>query len=417
MKSWRRIAATVPAVLAGVGLTFAVPAGAAPVAGAPAGGAAVRLVSTSTLAMATANGRVNALAYAGGTVYAGGTFSRLTFGRTRYFRPHLGAVSSATGAPTSFRPGINGVVRSLALSRDNAVLYVGGKFTKVGQAYRSNVAAFSTSTGALLSFAPKVAGIVVAIAVTSSGIYLGGTIAKVNGRRRTDAAEVTHGGALLPWAPRLDGYVRALLVSPDRTRIFLGGGFHHVNRAAREALGSVNLTSGASERFTRHLIPTYRRRGRVSEVTSLTSDGHLIFAGAEGTGKGVFDGTLAFRPKTGKLVWRNTCLGATQGVLYLHGVLYKASHAHDCSSAGGFGQIRHGWQAHHLLAEDPADGTLLRWGTTAASRPRPRPDTNGGTGNELGPFCFATDGAQLFVGGEFTVVNGRAQEGLARFGP
>jgi hypothetical protein len=367
--------------------------------------------------MATTNGRVNALAYANGTVYAGGTFTRMTFRRTRHFRPHLGAVSAVTGAPTSFRPGINGVVRSLALSRDNAVLYVGGKFTKVGRVFRNSVAAFSTSTGKLLSFNPKVAGIVLAIAVTSSGVYLGGTITKVNGRRRTFAAEVSLTGALMPWKPRLDGFVRAMLVSPDRTRIILGGGFHHVNRIAHEAIGSVNLTSGASEPFTKHLIKTYTRRGHVSQVTSLASAGRLVYAGAEGTGRGVFDGTLAFRPDSGQLVWRNRCLGATQAVLYLRGVLYKASHAHDCSKAGGFGQIRQGWQAHHLMAEVAANGTLLRWGTSADSLPFPRPNTNGGIGNQLGPFCFATDGTQLFVGGEFTKVNGRAQEGLARFGP
>lgn len=52
-------------------------------------------------------------------------------------------------------------------------------------------------------------------------------------------------------------------------------------------------------------------------------------------------------------------------------MLYKASHAHDCGRSGGFGEIK------------------------------------------PGPFCFATDGTQLFVGGEFTPVNNKAQEGLA----
>lgn len=413
MANWTRIVAAASAALAGAGLIFAVPA-----AAAPPGAAAARLVSTSTRPMATTHGRVDALAYVNGTVYVGGQFSRLTFHRISRTRHNLAAVFAATGAPTSFSPNINGRVRSLALSPDKTVLYVGGHFTMVGPAFRSNVAAFSTSTGALLpSFAPKVAGMVLAIAVTSSGVYLGGTITKVNGHRRTYAAEVTPNGGLLPWKPRLDGYVRALLIAPDKARIFLGGGFHHVNRRAHEAIGSVNLTSGASERFTKNLIPVYRRRGRVSQVTSFASDGRVVFAGAEGTGTGVFDGTIAFRPKTGKLVWRNSCLGATQAVLYLRGVLYKASHAHDCSRSGGFPQIKHDWQAHHLLAERTDNGALLRWGTSTTSRPKPLPNTNGGLNDRLGPFAFATDGTQLFVGGEFTSVNDRAQEGLARFAP
>jgi hypothetical protein len=181
-----------------------------------------------------------------------------------------------------------------------------------------------------------------------------------------------------------------------------------------EALGSVSLTTGADEPFRNGLIPTYTD-GRVVQVTSLATNGTWIYAGAEGTGAGAFDGTLAFRPRDGKLIWRNTCLGATQAVLYLRGVLYKASHAHDCSSAGGFGQIPHGWQPHHLMAENSTNGKLLSWGTSARSISQPLPDTNGGVQNQLGPFALATDGTQVFVAGEFTSVNTKPQEGLARF--
>ena len=408
-----RIAAGLCATLAAAALTAA---GAAPAGAAPAAEASARLVNTSARPMATTNGRVNALLYVDGTVYVGGKFSSLTFHRKIHARHNLGAVSSATGAPIAFSPKINGQVHSLALSPDKSVLYVGGAFTRVGRFARDDVAAFSIATRKLLNFAPKVAGTVLTIAVTSSGVYLGGEFTVVNGKRRTFAAEVARDGALLPWAPRLDGRVRALLVSPDGTRMFLGGGFHHVNRRADEALAAVGLASGASARFNRKLMPTFRRRGRFSQVTSFATDGNLIFAGAEGTGQGVFDGTLAFRPKTGRLVWRNRCLGATQAVLYLNGVLYKASHAHDCSRSGGFRQIRPGWHAHHLMAEAPGSGKLLRWGTSAMAGPNPLPDTNGGLGTGLGPFALATDGTQLFVGGEFTTVNDKAQEGLTRFG-
>jgi hypothetical protein len=380
----------------------------------PAAAGTYRLVSTSPSLMATTNDEVTALAYANKVVYAGGYFTRMYFRGHRYIRHHIGAVSSSTGGPTAFRPDINGTVRSLALSPDKKVLYVGGSFTAVNGAARTDIAAFRTATGRLTSFAPKVVGTVVAITATPYRVYLGGTISQVNGQRRTDTAEVTTTGKVTAWAPVLDGWVRALLISPDKTRIFLAGGFHHVNGVTYEGLGSVNPATGANEPFRNGLIPTYHD-GRVSQATSLTTNGTLIFAGAEGTGTGAFDGTLAFRPDSGRLVWRNTCLGATQTVLYLRGVLYKGSHAHDCSSAGGFGQIRPHWQAHHLLAENPLNGKLLTWGTSARSIPQPIPDTNGGVRVELGPFAFATDGVQLFAGGDFTTVNTRRQEGLARF--
>lgn len=405
MKVWRRIVTAVPAAACGAGLVVV----------APASAATVHLVRTSASPMATTNNKVYALAYAHGVVYAGGMFTRMHFRRISYTRDRLGAVRSATGAPTSFRPRINGTVKALALSPDRKVLYVGGDFTAIGSHHRINVAAFSTSTGKLTSFAPRVSGgSVDAIAASSTGVYLGGTITAVDGQPRTFAAKVTLRGKVTTWAPELDGWVRALLISPDKTRIFLGGGFHHVNGVAFEALGSVNLTNGANRPFQDGLIPTYKP-GEFSQVTSFSTNGTLIFAGAEGTGPGVFDGTLAFRPDTGNEVWRNTCLGATQSVLYLRGVLYKASHAHDCSSAGGFGQIPPFWQPHRLLAEDPATGQLRAWGTSTRTVRFPVPNTNGGLYNHLGPFALTTDGRQLFVGGEFTRVNGKPQEGLARF--
>jgi hypothetical protein len=384
-----------------------------------AGATRARLAATAQSPIATTNGKVDALAYARKVVYAGGQFTRMKFRGQTYRRFHLGAVSARSGAPIRFSPRVNGEVTSLAVSPDGKVLYIGGSFTRVGTHPRLNVAAFNLVTGKLTSFAPQVvAGSVRAIAVTSGGVYLGGTITRVNGQPRTFAAEVTKDGVVTAWAPELDGWVRAMLVSPFGRRIFLGGGFHEVNGVRFEALAAVSLRTGADEQFSDGLIPTYphAKKGKNSQVTSLTTDGRLIFAGAEGTGWHAFDGTLAFRPDSGRLVWRNTCLGATQAVLYLRGVLYKASHAHNCASAGGFGQIPEGWQAHHLLAESPASGRLLAWGTSADVRPKPVPDTNGGDLNRLGPFAFATDGSQLFVGGEFTKVNGRRQEGLARFG-
>lgn len=416
-QSWRRVVQVISGGLLAWSLMLASPAGALTVrtGSAPEPAAAAHLVRTTVSAMATTNDKVAALAYANGVVYAGGLFTRMNFRGTSYARDHLGAVGATSGKPTSFHPQINGEVTALALSPDRKVLYVGGRFTAVGQAARTDVAAFSTSTGKLTSFAPAVlAGSVQAIAVTAGGVYLGGTITHVDGQPRTEAAEVTTQGRILPWAPALDGWVRALLVAPGTSRIILGGGFHHVNGVAMEALGSVNLTTGASERFENGLVPTYRD-GRVSQITSLTTNGTWVFAGAEGTGHHAFDGTLAFRPRTGQLVWRNTCLGATQAVLYLRGVLYKASHAHDCTTAGGFRHLQPGWQPHRLLAESPATGKLLAWGTSADYLAHPLPDTDGGSGNHLGPFALASDGRQLFVGGEFTEVNGRAREGLARF--
>jgi hypothetical protein len=429
MKDRRWLVGAGSVALAAATLTVAAPAAATPLAATrsaavdtasahiatpAATGSRPHLTRPATAAIASTNGKVDALIYARGIVYVGGEFTRMRFGGHTYVRRRLAAIRRTTGGPTSFRPSVNGQVMSMALSPNKKVLYIGGRFSAVRGATRHDVAAFSVSTGRLLRFAPDVSGAVRTIAITKRGVFLGGTVDMVNGVKRTYAAEVTTHGRVTEWAPQLDGWVRAMLIAPDRKRIILGGGFHEVNGVPFQALASVGLLKGGNEPFVNGLIPTYTG-GMYSEVTSLATNGSQVFAGAEGTGFHAFDGTLSFAPDTGQLIWRNTCLGATQAVLYLRGVLYKASHAHDCSSMGGFSQIAVHWQAHHLLAESSATGTLLPWGTSLDARPTPMPDTNGGVNNKLGPFALATDGRQLFVGGEFTYVNNRKQEGLARF--
>lgn len=87
-------------------------------------------------------------------------------------------------------------------------------------------------------------------------------------------------------------------------------------------------------------------------------------------------------------------------------MLFKGSHAYDCAYApGGFPQVntQTGWVPHHLLDQSRADGTLGHF----------TPDTS--SINGLGPRAMATDGSQLFLGGDFALVNGKAQQGFAIF--
>jgi len=425
-----RIAAIIGVTTAGIGM--APPAALGSLASAAVSAPAVtrHLANTTTAPMAQTDQAVYALTVGHGVLYAGGAFTHLHFRGDTYAREHLAAVRTSTGTPTSFRPNVDGNVLAVALSPDRKVLYIGGRFTHVNGKYRKNVAGIYTNTGKLTGWAPKVmGGAVHALVVRSKDVYIGGSITSVNGVARQEVAEVTRSGAkskVTAFHPSVDAWVRAMAITPSGRWLLLGGGFTHINGHAYNALGAVNLQTGATDTsFASTLIPRYSNPAtHYSEVTSFTTDGTTMYAGAEGTGGGVFDGTLAFHPDTGKLVWRNTCLGATQAVKYLRGVLYKASHAHDCStSANGFPQLQPHWQAHHLLAQNPATGALLNWGQSTHSVAAPTPNTNGGLNNQLGPYAFAIDGPQLFVGGEFTKVvtmkNGHitytSQTGLARF--
>ncbi len=356
------------------------------------------------------NGVVWALAEAGGQVFAGGTFSTV--------RPPAGgsgseqsavnfvALDAATGAPTSCKLSFTvasgtATVRALALSPDKATLYAGGYFGAVNGTAVSSLAAIDVASCTVKQgFRPAFAATVRALAVTGDTVYAGGDFLSVAGQPRERFAAVgAADGALKPFTADADEPGRAVEVTPDGRNVVLGGDFFTVNGTNTHALAVVDATSGALTTSYAGFIETN------SVVKDVATDATGLYTANEGTGGGVFDGRIAIDLNDFGQRWRDTCLGATQAVLPYQNVLYSASHAHDCSSVGEFPD----GQRHHLLAQ-PTGGTgKLGWA----------PDTNDGIGEGIGPRVMTVGskgGVQyLWVGGEFTTVNGAAQQSLTRF--
>ncbi|MEU7554187.1 DNRLRE domain-containing protein [Streptomyces sp. NPDC044571] len=356
------------------------------------------------------NGVVWALAEADGTVFAGGTFSavRPPEGAGGAERPavNFAAFDSATGAPTSctlsFTVGSGtATVRALALSPDKKTLYAGGYFGAVNGTPVSSLAAVDIATCTVKpSFRPAFPATVRALAVTGDTVYAGGDFLTVAGQQRERFAAVDAGdGALRPFRADADEPGRAVEVTPDGSRVVLGGDFFTVNGTNTHALAVVDATSGALAKAYPGFIETN------SVVKDIATDATGFYTANEGTGGGVFDGRIALDLAGFNQRWRDTCLGATQAVLPYRNVLYSASHAHDCSSVGEFPD----GQRHHLLAQPTGGPGKLGWA----------PDTNDGIGEGIGPRVM-TVGSRggvpyLWVGGEFTTVNGAAQQSLTRF--
>jgi hypothetical protein len=421
------------ALAAGVG-TVAVPAATASTS-APRAVAASQTVgqvdgnvSSTALSSWQTDGPVFALAYGNGVIYAGGTFGNAlppgtpagsTTGEVT--RTFVAAFNSTTGALiTSFDPAItySGTnahpgVFAMALSPDDSTLYVGGTFDHVNGVARSNLAAFSTATGALTSWAPTVSAIVDAIAVSPNGssVYIGGAFGAMSGKIRHFAAAVNTSGTLLPWAPALDSSVYALAVTPDDSQVLLAGYFQHINGVLQDSAGAVDPVNGTTN-WPWSLSPTFQPHNPgscISSGTSIVISGSTAYFGANGDGGGCFDGDFAVSlGSTDSLLWQNDCLGATKALAVVNGFLFKGSHAHDCDfSPGGFPTAT--GQNNRLLDQSTTDGTLGHW----------TPITNAGccwAGTaDLGPHAMATDGSQLFVGGDFTTVNNKPQQGIAIF--
>ncbi|MFJ3296943.1 LamG-like jellyroll fold domain-containing protein [Streptomyces bacillaris] len=357
------------------------------------------------------NGIVWAMAAGNGVVYTGGTFSTLrppkaAPGTSEQPAVNFAAFDAATGAPTdcslSFTVSSGtATVRSLALSPDGETLYAGGRFGAVNGVGVSNIAAIDTATCTVRNnFKIAVSATVRALAVTSDTVYLGGDFSSVGGQSRTRFAAVTTANAsLLPFTANADEVGRAVEVTPDGQNVLLGGDFFRINGTSTHALAVVDATTG---QLTKSYPGFIHDR---STVMDITTDETGFYTANEGTGGGVFDGRIALNLNNFQQRWRDTCLGATQAVAVYSGVLYSGSHAHDCSSMGAFpDQPR-----KHLLAQSVDDPKLLPW----------FPDTNDGIGEPVGPRVMTQTGKDgrhyLWVGGEFTTVNGAPQQGLTRF--
>ncbi|MFD3653588.1 LamG-like jellyroll fold domain-containing protein [Streptomyces sp. NPDC058620] len=356
------------------------------------------------------NGIVWSMAATEGVVYAGGTFSTVrppdaAPGTGEQPAVNFAAFDAGTGAPTGCTLSFTlasgtATVRALALSPDGNTLYAGGQFGSVNDVGVSNIAAIDTATCTpRQDFKISISATVRALAVTADTVYVGGDFNSVGGQTRNKFAAVTTGADLLPWTANADEVARAVEVTPDGQHVLLGGDFFTVNGTTSHALAVVDATTGALTKSYPGFIPN------TSTVQDLTTDATGFYTANEGTGGGVFDGRIAVDLDDFQQRWRDTCLGATQSVLVHSGVLYSGSHAHDCSSMGAFpDQPR-----KHLLAQSVDDPKLLPW----------FPDTNDGIGEPVGPRVMSqTDSGgrhYLWVGGEFTTVNGAGQQGLTRF--
>ncbi|MFD3807349.1 LamG-like jellyroll fold domain-containing protein [Streptomyces sp. NPDC058611] len=371
------------------------------------------------------NGVVWAMAQANGTVFAGGTFSSV--------RPPEGAagaeqdavnfvaLDAATGNPTacklSFTVGEGtATVRTLVVSKDNKTLYAGGYFGAVNGTPVSSVAAIDIASCApKASFHPSFAATVRGLAVTDDTLYAAGDFFTVEGEGRERFAAVdASSGALKPFKADADEPGRAVEVTPDGKNVLLGGDFFSVNGSNTHALAVVNSTTGA-------VAKTYTNIPSNSVVKDISTDDTGFYTGNEGSGGGVFDGRIGLKLSDFTEKWRDRCLGATQFVLPYEGVLYSSSHAHDCKTEQEFSDGKR----HFLLAQPtnhegsapaPVDGFVrgpgkLGWHPTANDGM----ELTEGIGPRVMAVAEKNDVKYMWVGGEFTLINGKPQWGLTRF--
>ncbi|MBX9244947.1 PKD domain-containing protein [Actinotalea ferrariae] len=372
----------------------------------------------------------------GDTVYAAGSFTTArpagaAPGTSTVARANLLAYDLRTGVlKSSFAPTTNAQVLTIAASPDGDRLYIGGDFTEVNGLTVWRIAAIDPTTGALdPTFLPKPHARVRTIVADADTVWFGGLFSGVGTETRTRlAAARASDGALLPWAPQAAGAsgVNALVLSPDGSTIVAGGSFTTLNGSSNPGygLGAVDATTGALLPFAANAV--VRNGGTNSAFTSLVSDGESVYGTGYHYGSGGnLEGTFAANWDTGELLWLEDCHGDTYSVWASDDVVYQASHKHYCANIGGFPQTEP-WTFSRATAMTK-DATHLitreQYGyANFEGRPTPSllpwfPDLNLGkyTGQDQGPWTVTGTDEYVLMGGEFTTVNGRPQQGLVRF--
>lgn len=401
---------------------------------APGNSALATTVSSDPLPTVQIDGVVWAQVIVGNTVYVGGNFTTARPagappGTATVARSNLLAYDLTTGKLIeAFDHALNGQVRSFAVAPDQKTLYVGGQFTTVNGVNRYRIAAFDVASGALKSFFLSPNASVYGLAVTDTTLYLAGIFNVVNGVTRSGAAAVAVAtGAVQPFAVApAGGAIRQVVVSPDKSKVALGGGFTSLNGSSNPGYGLalVNASSGATLPMPTNTI--------VRNGTDRAAVYSLIAApeGFYGSGYtsdltvGNFEG--AFRSDwSGNLQWLEDCHGDTYSVALSGDALYVAGHPHSCGSAGAFPEpvprtskraLAFTRKATGVLGTDP-HGYYNFAGQPAPTQLNWYPDLNAGTftGQSQGPWSVAANDSYVVYGGEFTAVNGKPQQGLVRF--
>lgn len=376
----------------------------------------------------------------GDTVYVAGEFTHARPagsppGANQVPRANLLAFDIRTGQLiSSFVANANAQVRVVTSSPDGSRLYVGGQFTSINGTPRYRIAALDPATGAVIpSFNARTDYIVFDIEATDSVVYAGGKFNRANGTedRINAAAFSASNGAVLPWAPDVNERVFALGISPDGSRVFLGGKFTRVNGQIRRGMAAVDAQTGAVLPFGPGDHVWWA--GPDGGMTDLRIVGNHLYAAGYTFGRnaGNLEGVVKVDLTTDEIEWIEDCHGDTYQLAPINGHVYVAGHFHFCGNVGASTQSSDEhtqwgeYMRHSMSFVDAVAGQIRRdnWsyhnleGFPAPSRTSWAPDWQVGDYTGLGQATWAVEANEEYVvfGGEFTRVNNQAQQGLVRY--
>ena len=345
-----------------------------------------------------------------------------------------------------FAPTLNGAGRSLALSEDGKTLYVAGEFDQVNGEWHSRLAAFDVSQdhGTLISsFSPVFSTTVKDIAVAGDTLYAGGYFTKVNGQQRVRLAALKAStGELMDWTASAEGpnaQVYAIEVSPDHSKVVVGGSFSSINGSSKPGYGMALLDAATAELLPMPVNDAVRVAGQKAAVFDIAVDDAGFYATAYSAFGRLDEANLegAFKADwNGELVWLEPCHGDTYGIAPTQEMVYTVGHAHSCETIYGFPnmpEVRkdgpHPLYVRAMAFTNSPDITIRHqgvvdgyqdWSTSGYKSPTIvgwYPDLQAGTKTGMSQAAYKVDVTDEYVlmVGEFIEADGKIQQGIVRY--
>jgi len=298
----------------------------------------------------------------------------------------------ANGDLRAWNPGVNGIVKSIAVGGGR--VYLGGDFLDVGGLPRTNAAAVDTASGATVStsWVPNPTLPVHYIGYLNGLVYMGGEFFDVAGTQRA------HGGSFdavtaapTQWQPNTDGTIYTMALRYDvinlTTSVYIGGSFTVCGGALRNNFALVDATPNSAT-FSSALNFDPSPDGAVRVIRTVGNTIPTIYVGGEfnniaGNARphlAAFSGTTlkTFNPAPDGAVVTMALSGTT---LYIGGFFNTVDHALRSYGA----------------AISTTTNTVMQWDAAAGSVIR----------------AFAPAGTTTWIGGDFTTIGSFARANLA----
>jgi hypothetical protein len=304
-------------------------------------------------------------------------------------------------ASTNFFPytvHANGPIYDVVYDFSSGRAYFGGSFSTVSGQSRSNLASISVATGTVLAWPSSVTvdGPVRTVAMLHlttpdgpiHGVVVGGGFSSVGGQSHKGVAVLDMDlPTVFGWNPGCGGDADAIEVGGGR--IYVGGDFSTINGVARNNAAAIDVTSGTALAWDPNVNGT---------VNTILVNGSSVYLGGAFSRVGgvtrslaaAVDATtaslLAFNPSVGGTEVRAFAMGG--GALYI---------------GGAFDFVRFA-ERFNLAAVSPTTGAPLSWA----------PFSNGPIyALSYLPGAEPVTSPVLVIGGQFTLVEGRANNNLA----